>query len=129
MSFLTCFDSSSNSSGNLCLIDYAFRLKIIISFRWDDTYHTFKLVSAHSIKDRHYVSEDNLAADTFGTASAESTSLNHANNDPAHNDGVDLWKQCFDTLKQRSCEYSSGVCFVEERRVWGYVTQVSFNFR
>ena len=36
----------------------------------------------------------------------------------------DLWNICMTTLNQRSCEYSAGVCFVEERRTWGYVTQV-----
>merc|ERR1712046_94209 len=35
-----------------------------------------------------------------------------------------LWAICNTALKQRSCEYSSGTCFVEERRTWGYVTQV-----
>jgi hypothetical protein len=35
-----------------------------------------------------------------------------------------LWAECNASLNQRSCEYSSGTCFVEERRTWGYVTQV-----
>merc|ERR1712003_241007 len=38
--------------------------------------------------------------------------------------GENLWAICNTALKQRSCEYSSGTCFVEERRTWGYVTQV-----
>jgi len=94
------------------------------SLKWDDKYHTFKLVSAHSITTKHYISEDDLDATEFGTASTVAGDLIADGNDNAHNNGVDLWKQCFDTLQQRSCEYSSGVCFVEERRVWGYVTQV-----
>jgi hypothetical protein len=36
----------------------------------------------------------------------------------------DIWNICMSALSQRSCEYSSGVCFVEERRTWGYITQV-----
>ena len=90
----------------------------------NNKYHTFKLVSAHSITTKHYISEDDLDATEFGTASTVAGDLIADGNDNAHNNGVDLWKQCFDTLQQRSCEYSSGVCFVEERRVWGYVTQV-----
>jgi hypothetical protein len=42
--------------------------------------------------------------------------------DLAH--GSDVWAECHHTLNQKSCEYSSGVCFLEERRTWGYVTQV-----
>ena len=63
---------------------------------------------------------------TFGAASDAGDAIDHADNTNAHTYNVDLWKQCFDTIKQKSCEYSSGVCFVEERRVWGYVTQVIF---
>ena len=83
-------------------------------------------MSAHSVLGRHFISEDDLDSATFGSDTTSNASLINAGNDAAHKDGVDLWKQCFDTLKQRSCEYSSGVCFVEERRVWGYVTQVRF---
>lgn len=68
--------------------------------RWDNDFHTFKLVT------RDHGSEE---LDNLDTQSGLA---------------VDLWKNCFETLNQRSCEYSSGVCFVEERRVWGYVTQV-----
>jgi len=68
--------------------------------RWDNTFHTFKLVT----RDQGAEEIDNL--------------------DTQNGLAVDLWKNCFETLNQRSCEYSSGVCFVEERRVWGYVTQV-----
>ena len=35
-----------------------------------------------------------------------------------------LWSICHAALTQRSCEYSAGTCFVEERRTWGYITQV-----
>ena len=35
-----------------------------------------------------------------------------------------LWAECHQNLNQKSCEYSSGTCFVEERRTWGYITQV-----
>jgi len=90
---------------------------------WDNTYHTFKLVSAHSIGDTHYIATDDLSASEFSVLPGHADVDNSANAN-THSKGVDLWKQCFDTLKQRSCEYSSGVCFVEERRVWGYVTQV-----
>ena len=102
-------------------------MKLIQKFRWDDKYHTFKLQSHHTVKGSaatHYIVEDDLDSTTFGTASGSST-FGDASNDNAHKNGVDLWQQCFDSLKQRSCEYSSGVCYVEERRVWGYVTQVS----
>jgi len=40
------------------------------SLKWDDKYHTFKLVSAHSIETSHYISEDDLDAPTFGTLSS-----------------------------------------------------------
>ena len=74
----------------------------------------------------HYIARDDLEATVFGGADSATPSdaINAASYNAAHTGGVDLWKQCFDTLKQKSCEYSSGVCFVEERRVWGYVTQV-----
>jgi len=91
---------------------------------WDDKYHTFKLVSAHSIDGTHYIARDDLETTTFGVPDSAATALNDPGNLASHTNGVDLWKQCFDTIKQKSCEYSSGVCFVEERRVWGYVTQV-----
>jgi hypothetical protein len=42
----------------------------------------------------------------------------------ANKGGENLWERCHDNLQQRSCEYSSGTCYVEERRTWGYVTQV-----
>ena len=83
-------------------------------------------MSAHSIKGTHYIARDDLAATSFGGADSGTSgdAINAASNVNSHTIGVDLWKQCFDTLQQKSCEYSSGVCFVEERRVWGYVTQV-----
>lgn len=103
------------------------------NLEWDNTYHTFKLVSAFSITNasgavKHYKATDNLGATTFGVDGSQVggtvTNVEGDAHDISHNTNVDLWKQCFDTLKQKSCEYSSGVCFVEERRVWGYVTQV-----
>jgi len=50
-----------------------------------------------------------------------------ANHDPANpvdKNAENLWSVCHNQLKQRSCEYSAGTCFVEERRTWGYVTQI-----
>jgi len=48
--------------------------------------------------------------------------------DPAapgtNKNGENLWAICNTKLKQRSCEYSAGTCFIEERRTWGYITQV-----
>ena len=105
---------------------------LCILFRWDNTYHTFKLVSAHSIGSRHFVAKDDLTATTFGVGSDNGDGAidsGTADMKIVQESGVDLWKQCFDTLKQRSCEYSSGVCFVEERRVWGYVTQVRIKYK
>jgi len=42
----------------------------------------------------------------------------------ANKNNENLWAECMGSLNQRSCEYSAGTCFVEERRTWGYVTQV-----
>lgn len=40
------------------------------------------------------------------------------------NQDTDAWKRCDDTETEIACEFSSGVCFVEERRTWGYITYV-----
>ena len=34
----------------------------------------------------------------------------------------DAWAECTHTETSIPCEFSSGVCFIEERRTWGYVT-------
>lgn len=46
--------------------------------------------------------------------------------DPSKADktGENLFAACSASLNQVSCEYSAGTCFIEERRTWGYVTQV-----
>ena len=44
-----------------------------------------------------------------------------------HLDGTyneDAWARCVSTQVETPCEHSSGTCFVEERRTWGYVTLV-----
>ena len=38
--------------------------------------------------------------------------------------GGGAWNDCTTDGSQEVCEYSSGVCFVEERRTFGYVTLV-----
>jgi len=38
--------------------------------------------------------------------------------------GETAWGQCTSSGSQGKCEYSSGVCFVEERRTFGYITLV-----
>ena len=35
-----------------------------------------------------------------------------------------IWADCTSTQSSGPCEYSSGVCFIEERRTWGYITLV-----
>ena len=40
------------------------------------------------------------------------------------NQDLDAWARCADSDEEIACEFSSGVCFVEERRTWGYVTYV-----
>jgi hypothetical protein len=49
---------------------------------------------------------------------------NHDPLNPVDKNDENLWTVCHAALKQRSCEYSAGTCFVEERRTWGYVTQI-----
>jgi len=45
--------------------------------------------------------------------------------DPSITDqSIGAWEQCTATHEEIACEFSSGVCFVEERRTWGYVTYV-----
>merc|ERR1712193_542553 len=46
--------------------------------------------------------------------------------DPSKADktGENLFAACSASLNQVSCEYSAGTCFIEERRTWGYITQV-----
>jgi len=37
---------------------------------------------------------------------------------------ANAWADCTSEQVATKCEYSSGVCFIEERRTWGYVTLV-----
>lgn len=37
---------------------------------------------------------------------------------------MDAWARCAATDVEIPCEFSSGVCFVEERRTWGYITHL-----
>jgi len=40
------------------------------------------------------------------------------------NQNTGAWEECAAKDTEVACEFSSGVCFVEERRTWGYVTYI-----
>lgn len=65
--------------------------------------------------EKHFYTSDNSNTDVASTTVAATQNQEK---------GYGAWGDCERNGKSKTCEYSSGVCFVEERRTFGYITLV-----